>query len=553
MCIRDRDWMMISSFAVFVALWCTSYFTVNAYQRDKDERTPKPEIPKLWPRPRQVTFGAGRSELPSPCDLKLVLPETLKFFQEYDMIFEHYRWKIFKRVDCVAKLNTQFNSVTDDAAIEAETFTISVQVKETTKPGYLTLTTSENYTLSVDKREAKLTADTYFGFVRGLETLSQLIHSKSASDGTTNFYIPGTPVVITDYPLTRHRGIMLDTARHFLSLRTLRRMIDAMMYNKMNVLHWHIIDADSFPLFLEKKPQVTLTGAFTPHLIYKPTEIKEFVEYARVRGVRVIAEIESPGHTRSWGLTPEYADILSCPITNGHCAQPPCGQISLLSPKTIELMTEVIAQVKSLFQDEVVHFGADEIKIDCWESDSQYNGKNVRDLCISFQKKQRELLGKDKKAMYWGDSLYLGEDGDIIQFWNSFSNIPKRYKVISYSGDFYLDCGLGNLNGQDGVWCGDLKTWKHILSRSIKSELEDSMFLGAENTLFGEMNNDATTDVKVWPRASATAELLWSGTPEEAAKDTQERLFHQVSRLWWRGIASTPVTTTYCTIHPDKC
>lgn len=55
---------------------------------------------------------------------------------------------------------------------------------------------------------------------------------------------------------------MIDTARHYLPVRIILETIDGMMYNKMNVLHWHITDDDSFPLVLESHPELAQSGAF---------------------------------------------------------------------------------------------------------------------------------------------------------------------------------------------------------------------------------------------------------------------------------------------------
>ena len=73
-----------------------------------------------------------------------------------------------------------------------------------------------------------------------------------------------TPIYISDQPAFPHRGIMIDTARHFLSLDTIYQTIDAMMYNKLNILHWHITDAESFPFNLSTYPNITIYGAYTP-------------------------------------------------------------------------------------------------------------------------------------------------------------------------------------------------------------------------------------------------------------------------------------------------
>ncbi len=62
------------------------------------------------------------------------------------------------------------------------------------------------------------------------------------------------PIYIEDEPLYEFRGLLIDTSRHFLPTRLIKETIDAMMYNKLNILHWHIVDDDSFPLVLNSHP-----------------------------------------------------------------------------------------------------------------------------------------------------------------------------------------------------------------------------------------------------------------------------------------------------------
>jgi len=107
------------------------------------------------------------------------------------------------------------------------------------------------------------------------------------------YSIPGVPLVINDKPRFPWRGLLLDTSRHYLPLSTLRKFIDALAYNKMNVFHWHIIDATSFPLESRVYPLLAEKGAFGTDFIYSQEDILSLVDYAKDRGVRIVPEYDT--------------------------------------------------------------------------------------------------------------------------------------------------------------------------------------------------------------------------------------------------------------------
>lgn len=82
------------------------------------------------------------------------------------------------------------------------------------------------------------------------------------------------PIHIEDEPLFVYRGILIDTSRHFLPIRLIKETIDAMMYNKLNILHWHIVDEDSFPLILKSHPELAEYAAFSMYETYSTQEVK---------------------------------------------------------------------------------------------------------------------------------------------------------------------------------------------------------------------------------------------------------------------------------------
>ena len=77
-------------------------------------------------------------------------------------------------------------------------------------------------------------------------------------------HLKNLPLKIKDQPTFGYRGLMIDSSRHFLPVRLILETIDAMMYNKLNILHWHIVDEDSFPLILDSHPEIAQYAAFSP-------------------------------------------------------------------------------------------------------------------------------------------------------------------------------------------------------------------------------------------------------------------------------------------------
>ena len=106
---------------------------------------------------------------------------------------------------------------------------------------------------------------------------------------------------------------MLDTARHYLNKDVIKRAIDGMMFNKLNVLHWHIVDAESFPLEVDTAPELAIFGGYSRKETYNKYDIKDIIDYAHTRGIMVMPEISTPGHTASWFMSPKYKECGVCP------------------------------------------------------------------------------------------------------------------------------------------------------------------------------------------------------------------------------------------------
>lgn len=88
---------------------------------------------------------------------------------------------------------------------------------------------------------------------------------------------------------------MIDSSRHFMKVELIHRALDAMLHAKLNVLHWHITDQESFPLFIPNLPEISESGSLNG--VYSESDVKGIIAYARQRGIRVIPEIDTPAHS----------------------------------------------------------------------------------------------------------------------------------------------------------------------------------------------------------------------------------------------------------------
>jgi hexosaminidase len=149
----------------------------------------------------------------------------------------------------------------------------------------------ESYSLSVTTTGVRLEAATVVGAIRGLQTLVQLVQSSGSE-----YELPA--VSIRDSPRFPWRGLMLDCGRHFEPVDVLKHTLDGMAAVKLNVFHWHLTEDQGFRIESKLFPKLTIMGS--DGLFYTQQDVAEIVRYARARGIRVVPEVEMPGHSTAW-------------------------------------------------------------------------------------------------------------------------------------------------------------------------------------------------------------------------------------------------------------
>lgn len=246
----------------------------------------------------------------------------------------------------------------------------------------LAVAVNASYALSIDgaKGVAQIDAATVWGAMYALESLTQMIDWSFLPDGVTLNVIRGLDgagqLRVRDAPRFAWRGLLVDSARHFLPLSTLKSIVDGLAMIKMNVLHWHLTDAESFPFESKAFPMLSRKGAYDPFkAVYKPADVRELIEYAEARGVIVMPEIDVPSHSASWGLG--QPDIVAdCwpwlkSRTPGVPLQWPAWDnvaLDVSNPATIGVVRGVYDDLNTLFHSRHFHLGGDEVNGKCWAS-----------------------------------------------------------------------------------------------------------------------------------------------------------------------------------------
>lgn len=170
----------------------------------------------------------------------------------------------------------------NDSGLWLRLSTLRITIMSTNES--LALNISERYQLRLTGENGALVADTVWGALRGLETLSQLVTQRD--DGGV------IAQTILDWPRFPYRGVMVDSARHFLPVALLEAHIDALAYSKMNRFHWHLTDTCAFPYESKRFPNLSDAGAYDSAHVYSPGDVAHLVEYGRLRGVVLVPEFD---------------------------------------------------------------------------------------------------------------------------------------------------------------------------------------------------------------------------------------------------------------------
>ncbi len=476
----------------------------------------------LIPWPASVDAGLGRFELESA---------------RLAAVFEAASSE--RVADAVSQLAADVASLTGLPAADSVPVRIRTAGAASSAPR---LEEDESYWLVVDDAGIYLDAASPWGALRGIATLGQLV----TADGC----IPH--VAVDDRPRFSWRGLLLDPARHFLPLDDVLRTLDGMARCKLNVLHLHLTDDQGFRFQVSDYPRLASAQC------YSAADLRRIVEHAASLGVRVVPEVDMPGHVTSW-LTayPElgYQQVQEAERFGVHaaCLDPTSDVVYAVIGSILDTLVEI-------FPDPCLHIGGDEVSPRWWSEDPKVQALmaaeglvDVRAVQGFFNRRVAEMVAaRGRQVVAWDEVIDAGMAEDwIIQAWRG---VTMRDRVIAagnrvlLSAPYYLDLHFPtdvHYGFDPGAAQTALLEREDALTRDPRFEHvaagirwtdqwragavaapegdADELLLGGEACLWSELVTPEVLDMRLWSRLPAVAERFWSPATLTDSREVNRR------------------------------
>lgn len=417
----------------------------------------------------------------------------------------------------------------------------------------------EHYFLDVTNNGVTLKGASPEAVFRGITTLGQLLNLKDAFN--TQFGFQG--IRIDDKPRFPYRALMLDPARHFLSVNEIKFFIDQMAKYKFNVLQLHLTDDQGWRLKLENHPELSSTEA------YSKDDIQDIIDYASEKYIEIIPEIDIPGHTAAFlYVYPE----LGCKNKQGEdiiLGETQNRMLCASNDKVYDIFGNVIDEITTWFPSSYIHLGGDEAAIkhnwakcdSCLALMEELGYNEPSQLMIPFFDKMLGHVRKNgKKPILWCElnNIYPPADDFLFPYPEDVTFVTWRYgltptcieltgknnsPLIMAPGEYaYLD--YPQLQGD----LPEFNNWGMPVSPLTRTyqfdpgyglpEADRQHIMGVMGTLWGEAICDINrATYMAFPRALAIAEAGWTQMDNRDWDSFKQRLYPNLYELMKEGVS----------------
>lgn len=417
----------------------------------------------------------------------------------------------------------------------------------------------EAYRLEVGVDGVTIAASGERGAFWGLVSLRQMLPITCETGTCQSVKLP--LVRITDSPSYPHRGLLLDACRHFQPIDRVKHLIDQLALHKMNVLHWHLTEDQGWRIEIDAYPRLTEVGAWRTEKdssqhggFYTKAEIRDVVDYAAVRGVEIIPEIELPGHSRAAIAAYPWlsctGDALPVPNDWGVFKDIYCAG----NDSTLAFLKTVLDEVVELFPSRFVHIGGDEAPKVRWSVCEKCQTRiahnhlhSEHDLQSWFINEIGAHLATHGKTLIGWDEILEGgiPSGATVQSWRGVDGGIQALReghdaIFSPTSHCYFDYPL------EATDLAEVYTFGTVLESTPRDT--PGRLLGGECNMWTEHAPAHLVDSKIFPRLCAMSEVLWGTADTARYPEFLERLDVHYARLDAQGVdyglETVPVTAS---------
>lgn len=424
---------------------------------------------------------------------------------------------------------------------------------------------NEAYHLTVDSDGVTIGAVSRAGAFYGVVSLWQLATPEA---GKGKVELPA--VSIFDTPRFKWRGLMIDSARHFQTPADIKRIIDAMASQKLNILQWHLTDDQGWRLHINAYPKLTEVGAWRQPAgaagfdksgkpigyggFYTQEEARDVVAYAAARNITVVPEIDMPGHAT--------AAITAYPELGTEGTKPKQGMsdwgvypnLYNIDDRTFTFLTTVLDEVMAIFPSPYIHIGGDEAIKPQWEQSPAIQAKikavGLKDeMALQswfITRIGKHISEKGRRMIGWDEILEGGIAPDAtIMSWRGLDGAVTAARmghdtVLSPAPDLYLN-HRQSLSGDEPPGRGKVVTLKDYYGFNPEPTAIDpeahKHILGLQANIWTEhARTTERVERQVFPRLTALAEVGWSAADVRTWDGFAKRLPANLNRLDKLGI-----------------
>lgn len=456
-----------------------------------------------------------------------------------------------------------------------------IKVRPDSRKGNIVLTLdsvanthAEGYTLSVDKKSVRIAGADVAGVFYGLQTLLQLFPEevyRNSLAGQVAWTVPGVKIV--DHPERPWRGMMLDVARYFYDKEFVKKFIDMMAMYKLNKLQFHLIDDSGWRLEIKKYPRLTEVGAWAgPDSrrlggFYTQDDIREILEYARLRQVEVIPEIEFPAHMLSAVVAYPW---LGCTGKQHEVPDQHFISRDLLcvgKESSYQFLKDVLDETVALFPSKYINIGGDEAVYTNWEQcprcqevmkreglskASELQGYLTNVVADMMKKKNRTVIG-------WEEIIQRGKLNEqvVALMWHNVGDTIQATRtghkaILTPATHLYFDFPESRTPGEvkAATWmppislekCYGIEVNDYSPAATVMGVQgcfwSDQFIHGTvlqEITPLNENRSEQYAEYLIFPRMLALAEVAWLPKAERRYEDFFERMKYQYAKLDAKG------------------